>query len=81
LRFHQIAQPDQFLDQRFVDLQSTGGIENQGVAVVRPREIQRFTGNLKHVRLAAMQVHGKLELLAQFLELVHRRGAVHVGCH
>ena len=39
LRLDQVAQADQFLHERFVDLQTAGGIENQRVAIVRAREI------------------------------------------
>ena len=53
LRLHQVAQADQFLHQRLVNLQPAGGVENQSVAVVGPGEIQRLAGDFQNIRFAA----------------------------
>ena len=52
LRLDQVAQADQFLHQRFIDLQPAGRVENQRVAIIRAREIERFAGDLQHIRFA-----------------------------
>src|SRR5690242_14098146 len=53
LRLDEVAQPHELLHERLVNLQPTGGVENNDVAIVQLRERKRFLGNFQHVRFAA----------------------------
>ena len=81
LRLDQVAQADQFLHQRLVNLQPAGGVENQHVAVVRSGEIQRFAGDFQNVRLAAFDENRHFNLFAERFQLVHGRRAINVRRH
>ena len=81
LRLHEVAQPDEFLHQRLVNLQPAGGIENQNVAAVGLGKIEGFAGNFQNIRFAAFDEDGNLNLFAERFQLVHRRRAVNVRRH
>ncbi len=79
LRLDQSSQRDQFLDERFVNLQTAGGVENEGVAVVGPGEIKGLARDLEHIRFALLGEDGHTDLLAELLQLVHGRRSINVG--
>ena len=81
LRLHQVAQTNQFLHQRLVNLQPAGGVENQHVAAVRFCEIERFTGDFRNVRFAAFHEDRQFKLFAERVQLVHGRRAINVRRH
>ena len=78
LRLHEVAQAHEFLHERFVNLQTPGGVEDERVAIIGLREVERFAGDLQNIRLAAFQEHGNLDLFAERFELIHRRRTIHV---
>jgi hypothetical protein len=78
LRLHKIAQADEFLHERLINLQPPGGVEDEGVAIIGFREVEGFAGDLQNVRLAAFQEHGDLDLFAERFELVHGRRTINV---
>ena len=81
LRLHQVAQADQFLHERFVNLQTARGVEDERVAVVGPCECEGSAGDLQYVRFAPLEEDGQSELPSERFELVHRRRAVNVRSH
>ena len=78
LRLHKVAQADEFLHERLVNLQTARGVEDQNVPVVRAREVERLAGDFLHFGFAAFDERGNFELLAERFELVHRRRTIHV---
>src|SRR2546425_3754244 len=81
LRLDQVAKADQFLHERFVNLQTAGGVEDERVAVVGPGKVEGCAGDLQNVRFAPLEENGQLEFLTERFELVHRRRAVNVRRH
>ena len=81
LRLDQVAQPHQFLDQRLVYLQPAGGVENQGVAQVRPREFKGPARDAQDVLLPLLDEDRHAHLLAQSRQLFHRRRPVNIRRH
>jgi hypothetical protein len=79
LGFDQVTESDQFLDKRFVDLETSGGIENEGVTVLGPGMIERFAGESEQICFTAAQVDREIELTPQRFELVHGGRAMKVG--
>ena len=77
-RLHPVAQLDEFLHQRLVDLQPAGGVENDHVNAVRLGLGHRAVGDLEHVLFAAHQETRQIKLPGQGLDLVHRGGPVNV---
>jgi hypothetical protein len=51
--------PHQFLHQRLVNLQAAGRVENEGVAVILPGEIQRLAGDFQDVRFPFLTKTGR----------------------
>src|ERR1039458_8335968 len=80
-RLHEVAQPDEFLHQRFVHLQSPGSVENQNVTAAGPGEIQSFAGNFQNIGFTAFDEDGNFNLFAERFQLIHRRRAVYVRSH
>jgi len=78
LRFDQVAQPDEFLDEGFVNLEAAGGVEDECVAIVRLCEVERATSDFKDVGLAFLHENGQLDLLSELFELVHGGRAIDV---
>ena len=78
LRLDEIAQADQFLHQRFVDLQTAGGVEDQRVAIVGLGEVQRLAGDLQNIRFALLHEDRNFDLFAERLQLVHGRRTINV---
>ena len=81
LRFDQVAQPDQLLHQRLVNLQAARRIENERVPVIRLGEGERLARDLEHIRLAFVHIHRQFQLLSQRLKLIHRRRPIHIRRH
>jgi hypothetical protein len=79
LGFDQVTELDQFLDERFVDLEPAGGIEEEGVAVLSPGVLERFAGESEQVRFTAAQEDRKIELTPQRFELIHGGRAMEIG--
>src|SRR5258705_303859 len=79
LGFDQITQPDEFLNERFVDLEAASGVEDECVTVVGFGEVERAAGDFEDVGLAFAGEDGELELLSEFFELVHGRRTIDVG--
>jgi hypothetical protein len=79
LGLDQVAEPDQFLDEWFVDLEPTGGIEEEGVAVLGPGMVERFAGQPEQIGFTAAQEDGDIELTPQCFELIHGGRAMEVG--
>ena len=78
LRLDQVAQTDEFLHERFVDLHAAGGVEDERVAVVRAGEVKRFTSDFQYVRFAALDEDWNLQFLAERFELIHRGGPINI---
>ena len=70
----EVAQADQLLNERLVDLQPAGGIENEGVAILGRGEAQRLARDVEHVRFALLHENGHAQFFAQCGQLVHGRG-------
>ena len=82
LRLDQVAQPDQFLHQRFVDLQPAGGVEDERVPFVGARRSRAPRGQCASTSVSPRcDKHRQIELLAERFELVHRRRPINVGRH
>ena len=81
VRTHQVTEPNEFLHQRFVDLQAAGGVENQRVTGLSRREIARFPGDFEDVRFASLDEHRDPQLFAERGELIHGGGSIDVGGH
>ena len=81
LRLHEVAQAHQFLHERLVNLQTPGGVENQNVALICFREIQRLAGDFQNVRLAAFHKNRRVNLFAERFQLIHRRRTVNIRRH
>ena len=77
-RLDGVADGDELVHQRLVDVQAPGGVDDDDVAalVARPLDAGRRDGN-GVVALAA--VDRDLDLLAELLELLDRRRALQVG--
>src|ERR1035437_2493830 len=54
-RLHEVAQPHEFLHERLVNLQTSGGVENNDVAIIGLGEVERFPRNFQKVRFAALK--------------------------
>src|SRR4051812_19935032 len=78
LRPYAVAEPDELLHERFINLQAAGGVEDEHVAIVGLRKLKSLARNLEHVGLAAFDEHRDLELLSERGELVHGRGTINV---
>jgi len=78
LRLHEVTQADELLHERLVNLQPACRVENQNVAIIRFRVIQRFTGDFQDIRFTALHEHRQFKLFAERFELVHGRRAVDV---
>ena len=74
LRFDQVAQADQLLHQRLINVQPSGRVEDERVAVVGAGELQRLAGDALHVRLALPREHGQAGLLAEPFESTRTSG-------
>src|ERR1019366_1259613 len=80
-RLHEVAQPHELLHERLVNLQTSGGVEDQNIAIVRFRKIQSLARNFQNVRFAALEKNRNFNLFAERLELVHRGGTINVRRH
>ena len=77
-RLHRVAHVRELVHQRLVDLEPAGGVDDHDVAAVGGRALEPLArGDDRVRRLGA--VDGQLELPAELLELVDRRGALQVG--
>ena len=72
---------DQFLDQRLIDLQPAGGVEDQCVEPLRPGGVQGLARDPEHIGFAVLDEHRDVELFAQRGELIHGGRTIHVGGH
>src|SRR5581483_11607970 len=81
LRFDEVAQPDQFLDERFVDLQPSGGVENQRVAIVLLRIFERAASDFEDVGFALADEDRDFDLLAEGFQLIHGGRTKNVRSH
>src|SRR5437660_12186259 len=79
LRLDQVAQVNEFLDKRFVDLESAGGVEDECVAIIGFGKVECAASDLEDVGLAFVSEDGELKLLAELFELVHGRRAIDVS--
>jgi hypothetical protein len=79
LGFDQVTEPDQLLDEWFVDLETSGGIEDEGVAVLGAAVIECFAGESEQICFTAAQEDREIELAPQRFELVHGGRAMQVG--
>ena len=80
LRFDEVAQADKFLEEWFVDLEAARGVEDERVAIIGFRELERATGDFLHIRLAFADEHRQLQLLTELFKLVHGCRPIDVGC-
>src|SRR5471030_617434 len=65
LRLHEVAQAHEFLHERFVNLQTPGGVEDDDVTIICLRKIQRLARDFQNVRLAAFQKNRNVNLFAE----------------
>jgi hypothetical protein len=72
-------QADEFLHQRFVDLQAAGGIEQHRVVAFDPARSRASRAMTRTSFSPRMTRTRGSELLAERLQLVHGRRTVHVG--
>ena len=79
LRLHEVAEVDEFLHQRRVNLEAAGGVENDGVVLVCLGESEGVAGDFEHIGRALLYEDGDFQFRAERGELVHRGGAVNVG--
>ena len=78
LRLDPRLEPDQLLDQRLVDLEAAGRVEDQRLPLEIRRHLEGGVGDLEHVRFTPQRAHRDVELAAQRLQLVHRRRTIDV---
>ena len=69
------------MHERFVNLQTTGGVEDDDVAAIRVGKCQRLARDLQNIRLAALQKNRNANLFAKRFQLIHRRRAINVRRH
>src|SRR5438128_2051964 len=79
LRLDEVAQPDEFLHERFVNLQTSGGVEDDDVARVCLCEIQSFARDFLDICFAAFEEDWNFNLFAECFELIHGGRAINVG--
>src|SRR5581483_3614630 len=72
---------DQFLDERFVDLQPSGGVENQRVAIVLLRIFERAASDFEDVGFALADEDRDFDLLAEGFQLIHGGRTKNVRSH
>jgi len=75
----EVTEPDEFLDEGFVDLETAGGIEDDGVAGGGTGFGKGFAADLQDIGLAGTQENGDAEFVAEDLELVHGGGTIDIG--
>ena len=78
VRLHGVADAHQLAHELFVDVQTAGSVDDRHVAVLA-RELDAVAGDVDRVRDRARRVHGHVDALAQRLQLVDGRRAIHVG--
>ena len=71
----------QFFHQFLVNVQTTGGIDDDRIAGQVRRFFQRLPGNLNRRHLVPQREHRHANLLAQYLQLGNRSRTVYVGGH
>ena len=74
-----LADVAQLIEQRLVDLQAAGGVEDDDVAVETLGLGDAALAELRHLRLAVGDRHRDLVVGAELLELLHRGRAADVG--
>ena len=79
VRLHGLAHRGELLHQRLVDLEAAGGVDDDDVAALRLRLLEPVPRDRHRVLRRAVEVDGDLDLLAELLELVDRRGPLEVG--
>ena len=75
-----LADVAQLIEQRLVDLQPAGGVDDDHVAVEPGRLRDAARGELRNLGLPIRDGHRDLVVQPQLLELLHRRRPRDVGC-
>jgi hypothetical protein len=79
VRLRPLADLRELLHQLLVDVEAAGGVDDQDVATVGARLVERPLGDVDRVAAGALLVHGRAGLLADLHELIDRRGPVDVA--